>query len=138
MQDPDSSVYLALCTLNGNATIGVFANKASRSHLVDCALNDNGSTGCEARDRLTRMRLDACFLLRNKRVGLYSHSAATVAVAGCTVQGSGVKSILVGGRKAVDIGGGVVEYNGATTLAEGVMLRHCGRALLVEEFTTGE
>lgn len=127
MQDGDTSMMLRGCVLKKNGTIGLFANKGSTVTATTCRLTHNGSSGCEVRDRCTRLLTSNCTLTENGRVGLYVHSAGTMAMARCTVGKNRSLAVLSGGREGADIGGGLVTHCADTKLSGGTKLRHGGR-----------
>lgn len=127
VQDTSSILDLSGCDLNGNGTIGLFANKGSAVTAADCRFNGNGSSGCEVRDRGTRAVVSTSTLSSNGRVGVYVHSAASLDISASTVEDNRSLAILSGGRSGTDIGGGVVTHSGDTVVAGGTKVRHGGR-----------
>lgn len=121
------------CVLKKNGTIGLFANKGSTVTATACRLTHNGSSGCEVRDRCTRLLTSNCDLTENGRVGLYVHSAGTMSMASCTVAKNRSLAVLCGGREGTDIGGGLVTHCPDTVLTGGTKMRHGGRMYKSEE-----
>lgn len=127
VQDTGSSLHLYDCDLSHNGTIGLFANKGSSVSAAESRFDENGSSGCELRDRGTRADLSASLLRRNGRVGVYVHSAATLDISASTVADNQSLALLSGGRSGTDIGGGVVTYSADTVVDGRTKVRHGGR-----------
>lgn len=127
VQDGDTVMMLRGCVLKKNGTIGLFANKGSTVNAAACRLTHNGSSGCEVRDRCTRLLASNCDLTENGRVGLYVHSAGTLSMASCTVAKNRSLAVLCGGRDGTDIGGGLVTHCPDSVLSGGTKMRHGGR-----------
>lgn len=127
VQDTSSALELRDCDLSHNGTIGLFANKGSSVTAAECRFDENGSSGCEVRDRGTRADLTSSLLRSNGRVGVYVHSAATLDISASTIADNQSLALLSGGRTGTDIGGGTVTYSADTVVNGRTKVRHGGR-----------
>jgi hypothetical protein len=127
MQDQLTCVEIEHSNIGHNHTIGGFVNKGASAALYHCSLNQNGSSGCEVRDRISKLTALSCSFSNNGRVGLYAHSAAVAELKSCVVRKNEAYGLLCGGRSGADIGGGAVTLCEGTDVEGGKMVRQGGR-----------
>ena len=128
VQTEQTFVDMADCQLDSNGTIGMFLNKGATGTIRGGTIRNNGSSGCEVRDRHSVLRATRTTIAHNGRVGVYVHSAATATYRQCSIRAGEACTVLCGGREGVDLGGGSVALRDCEVEESAHnVLRHGGR-----------
>lgn len=138
MQTEGTHARLLDCAVEQNSTIGVFVSKGAQARVRGGTIADNASSGVEVRDRRSCLRALETAFVRNGRVAIYVHSAASTFCKRCRVDPVQGCSVLCGGRAGIDLGGGTVALDGCTIAhAERNVVRHGGRIFDTDSFSSG-